>query len=161
MSPAVGEPFLLGVNYWPRTKAMTWWADFDPDEVREEFAMIREIGLTHVRIFLLWESFQPQPDRVSETAVADLRTVADIAAASGLMLEPTFFTGHMSGPNWALRRSRVRPAGPVRALPRITLGAFRGRRPRRTIGRTGEQRLHRSHRARRGRRATAEWAFDG
>jgi len=101
MSPAVGEPFLLGINYWPRAKAMTWWADFDPDEVREEFAMTREIGLTHVRIFLLWESFQPQPDRVSETAVADLRTVADIAAASGLMLEPTFFTGHMSGPNWA------------------------------------------------------------
>jgi endo-1,4-beta-mannosidase len=101
MSPAVGDPFLLGINYWPRAKAMTWWADFDRDEVREEFAMIRDIGLTHVRIFLLWESFQPQPDRVDGTAVANLRTVADIAAENGLLLEPTFFTGHMSGPNWA------------------------------------------------------------
>jgi len=53
----LGQPFLLGVNYWPRRKAMSWWADFDPGEVREEFAMIRELGLTHVRIFLLWESF--------------------------------------------------------------------------------------------------------
>jgi endo-1,4-beta-mannosidase len=101
MSPAVGDPFLLGVNYWPRAKAMTWWADFDQGEVREEFAMIRAIGLTHVRVFLLWESFQPDVDRVDATAIDHLRTVADIAAESGLLLEPTFFTGHMSGPNWA------------------------------------------------------------
>jgi len=98
---ALGDAFLLGVNYWPRRKAMYWWADFDPGEVREEFAMIREIGLTHVRIFLLWESFQPQPDRINPGAIADLRTVCDIAAELGLRIVPTFFTGHMSGPNWA------------------------------------------------------------
>lgn len=101
MTDAPGDPFLLGVNYWPRAKAMTWWADFDPGEVREEFAMIRELGLGYVRIFLLWESFQPRPDSVEGAAVANLRTVADIAAEIGLGLEPTFFTGHMSGPNWA------------------------------------------------------------
>jgi endo-1,4-beta-mannosidase len=111
-----GPAFLLGVNYWPRTKAMSWWADFDPEEVREDFAMIHELGLTHVRIFLLWESFQPQPDLVDGSALRDLRTVADIAAETGLSLEPTFFTGHMSGPNWApdwlLDPSRpVRPGG--------------------------------------------------
>ena len=49
----------------------------------------------------MWESFQPQPDRINPTALADLRTVCDIAAELGLKLEPTFFTGHMSGPNWA------------------------------------------------------------
>jgi endo-1,4-beta-mannosidase len=101
VSGAGGEPFLLGVNYWPRAKAMSWWSDFDPGEVREEFAMIRALGLGHVRIFLLWESFQPRPDVVDVTALRDLRTVADIAAETGLMVEPTFFTGHMSGPNWA------------------------------------------------------------
>ena len=37
----LGDPFLLGVNYWPRRKAMYWWAEFDAAEVREEFAMIR------------------------------------------------------------------------------------------------------------------------
>ena len=98
---AIGEEFLLGINYWPRRKAMYWWSDFDPGEVREEFAMIRAIGLTHVRLFLLWESFQPSPDRIDRKAVADLRTVCDIAADNGLKLQPTFFTGHMSGPNWA------------------------------------------------------------
>src|SRR6185312_10074500 len=97
----LSDPFLLGVNYWPRRKAMYWWSDFDAGEVREEFAMIRAIGLTHVRIFLLWESFQPQADRISAKAVGDLRTVCDIAAELSLKVEPTFFTGHMSGPNWA------------------------------------------------------------
>ena len=98
---SIGEPFLLGVNYWPRRKAMYWWADFDAGEVRDEFSMIRELGLTHVRIFLLWESFQPRPDHVDASAVRNLRTVCDIAADLDLKLEPTFFTGHMSGPNWA------------------------------------------------------------
>src|SRR3954453_18771430 len=97
----VGDPFLLGVNYWPRNKAMFWWTDFDAGEVRDEFAMIRDLGLTHVRFFLLWESFQPTPQSVSPTALRDLRTVCDIAAETGLLLQPTFFTGHMSGPNWA------------------------------------------------------------
>jgi endo-1,4-beta-mannosidase len=99
--PELGDPFILGVNYWPRAKAMWWWADFDAGEVREELAMIRDLGLRVVRIFLLWESFQPRPDVVYGAAVANLRTVADLAADAGLLLEPTFFTGHMSGPNWA------------------------------------------------------------
>src|SRR5829696_8868092 len=92
------EPFLMGVNYWPRRKAMYWWSDFDAGEVREEFAMVRELGLTHLRLFLLWESFQPAPDRVDAKALSDLRLVADIATETGLKLQPTFFTGHMSGP---------------------------------------------------------------
>ena len=110
---AQGDPFLMGFNYWPRKKAMYSWANFDAGEVREEFAMIRDLGLTHVRFFLLWESFQPAPDRVSVTALRDLRTVCDIAAELGLKLQPTFFTGHMSGPNWApdwlLSKNPIKP----------------------------------------------------
>ncbi|HEX2569081.1 MAG TPA: hypothetical protein VH877_05925, partial [Polyangia bacterium] len=94
-------PFLMGVNYWPRRKAMYWWADFDLGEVREEFAMIRDIHLTHVRLFLLWESFQPAPDQIDSKALDHLCQVCDVAADLGLKLQPTFFTGHMSGPNWA------------------------------------------------------------
>ena len=57
----MSQPFLLGVNYWPRRKAMYWWPDFDEAEVREEFALIKELGLSLVRIFLLWDDFQPAP----------------------------------------------------------------------------------------------------
>lgn len=94
------DPFLLGVNYWPRRKAMYWWKHFDAAEVREEFTVIRDLGLTIVRIFLLWEDFQPDPDTISSQALDDLQTVADIAAELDLKLNITFFTGHMSGPNW-------------------------------------------------------------
>jgi endo-1,4-beta-mannosidase len=95
------QPFTLGVNYWPRRKAMYWWGDFDPGEVREEFALIRELGMNLVRIFLLWDDWQPAPDAVSPAALGNLGLVLDIAADLGLKLDVTFFTGHMSGPNWA------------------------------------------------------------
>jgi endo-1,4-beta-mannosidase len=93
--------FTLGVNYWPRCKAMYWWSDFDAGEVREEFAVIRELGLNVVRIFLLWDDFQPEPDSVSKEALDNLVKVADIAGENNLGLDVTFFTGHMSGPNWS------------------------------------------------------------
>jgi endo-1,4-beta-mannosidase len=97
----LGDRFLMGINYWPRRKAMDWWSAFDPDEVRQEFSIIRNLGLQYVRIFLLWESFQSQPDQINSRELDHLRTVCDIALAFDLKLQPTFFTGHMSGPNWA------------------------------------------------------------
>ena len=99
----MSESFILGVNYWPRRKAMYWWSDFDAGEVREEFGLIKEMGMKVVRIFLLWDDFQPDPDSVSKDALANLVKVADIAAEHGLGLNVTFFTGHMSGPNWSPR----------------------------------------------------------
>jgi len=97
------ERFNLGVNYWPRRKAMYWWNNFDAGEVREEFSVIRDLGLNVVRPFLLWDDFQPEPDSVSPEALKHLITVADIAAENGLGLDVTFFVGHMSGPNWSPR----------------------------------------------------------
>ena len=98
-----GNDFVLGVNYWPRRKAMYWWSNFDAGEVREEFSVIRELGLKVVRLFLLWDDFQPDPDSVSKEALDNLATVADIAGDNDLGLNVTFFTGHMSGPNWSPR----------------------------------------------------------
>jgi len=98
-----GQPFTFGVNYWPRRKAMFWWSQFDAGEVREEFALIASLGLQVVRLFLLWEDFQPTPDAVDKTCLLNLGKVCDIAAENGLKLDVTFFTGHMSGPNWAPR----------------------------------------------------------
>ncbi|MBI5670873.1 MAG: cellulase family glycosylhydrolase [Chloroflexi bacterium] len=97
----MSQPFALGVNYWPRRKAMYWWSNFDAGEVREEFALIRELGLNVVRLFLLWDDFQPTPDTVSTERLNDLAQVCDIAAGLELGLDVTFFTGHMSGPNWS------------------------------------------------------------
>ena len=95
------EAFVLGVNDWPRRKAMAWWSDFDAEEVRDEFALVADLGLDAVRIFLLWDDWQPVPDAVSEACLRNLGQVLDAAAELGLGLDVTFFTGHTSGPNWA------------------------------------------------------------
>ena len=68
--------------------------------MNRDFARLRETGFDSVRIFLLWEDFQPAPDRVSEQALARLVRVADAAHDNNLSLIPTLFTGHMSGVNW-------------------------------------------------------------
>jgi len=99
----ISHPFTLGVNYWPRRKAMYWWSNFDKREVEEEFSVIKDLGLYAVRIFLMWDDWQPTPTSVSEECLTNLESVANIAADKGLGLDVTFFTGHMSGPNWSPR----------------------------------------------------------
>lgn len=94
------DDFELGINYWPRDKAMDWWKEFDGDEVDRDFQNIEEMGFDSVRIFLMWEDFQPEPHRVSGDALDHLGTVLDVAGRYGLKVVPTFFTGHMSGINW-------------------------------------------------------------
>ncbi|MGH8612515.1 MAG: glycoside hydrolase 5 family protein [Gammaproteobacteria bacterium] len=92
--------FRLGINYWPVSSAMYWWRRFDAEEVKRDFARIRVAGFDSVRVFLLWEDFQPAPDQIARDALARLVTVADVAANNKLSLVPTLFTGHMSGINW-------------------------------------------------------------
>ncbi|HEX6506566.1 MAG TPA: hypothetical protein VF221_02945, partial [Chloroflexota bacterium] len=118
--------FVLGVNYWPRKKAMYWWKDFDRGEVETEFGEIASLGLQVARIFLFWEDFQPAADTMSDTAMDDLGSVLDAAVAAGIQVMPTFFTGHMSGinwwPEWALTDEED-PAG----ILRVTNGGYTDR----------------------------------
>ncbi len=109
------EPFVLGVNYWPRRKAMGWWRDFDAAEVEADLALVASLGLTLVRVFLLWDDWQPRPDQVSAERLAELERVCDLAQRFGIGLDVTFFTGHMSGPNWAPAWSLVPPDSGARA----------------------------------------------
>jgi endo-1,4-beta-mannosidase len=95
------DRFRLGCNYWPRNKAMSWWSNFDAGEVGDEFDVIAELGMDCVRVFLLWDDWMPSPDVVSTRCLRDLGRVCDAAAARRLELDVTFFTGHMSGPNWS------------------------------------------------------------
>ena len=80
---------------------MYWWSDFDRSEVEEEFDLIASLGLNVVRLFLLWDDWQPEPGSVDPARLNDFETVCDVAADRGLGLDVTFFTGHMSGPNWS------------------------------------------------------------
>lgn len=93
-------PFTLGINYWPRRKAMYWWKQFDRAEVVEEFAQIADLGLQSVRFFLLWEDFQPEPNRVDLGQIDHLLTVLDVAQHHHLSATPTLLVGNMSNVQW-------------------------------------------------------------
>jgi len=112
--------FLLGINYWPRRSAMYMWERFDLGEIREDFARIRSLGLSIVRFFIMWDDFQPAPDRMDRAMLERFDDVMNALADAGLQGTPTFFTGHMSGvnflPEWTLDRSR--PSGRFRTFGR-------------------------------------------
>ena len=64
--------FRLGINYWPIRSAMAMWKHLDATGVAEDFGQISEAGFDCVRIFLLWEDFQPEPETVSIDRLDDL-----------------------------------------------------------------------------------------
>jgi len=85
------EGFIKGINYWPSRKAMYWWNNFDNCEVELDFRQLSAFKFNTVRIFLLWEDFQPHPDQISALALDHLQITADIAARNKLKIIPTFF----------------------------------------------------------------------
>jgi endo-1,4-beta-mannosidase len=92
--------FLLGINYWPRRSAMYMWQRFDIDEIAEDMERIKELGVEVVRFFLMWEAFQPEPNRMDGGALRRFDALMERIAGAGLKAMPTLFCGHMSGVNW-------------------------------------------------------------
>ncbi len=123
------RPFTMGINYWPRKKAMYWWKEFDGEEVKDEFAEIAALGVQVVRIFLMWEDFQPQPWTITSHQLDNLAHVMDSAQAAELGVMPAFFTGNMSGifwlPPWAISDQRR----PTPSLLRVA-DSYSDRQPR-------------------------------
>ncbi len=129
------ETFSLGVTYWPRRAGPLLWQRYDRGAVREELAHIAAIGFDTVRLCLLWEDFQPGPERINGRAMRRLEHALDTAHAVGLRvvlaLFPTAVLGQLQVPSWAngpdiagaLRRARhgrplviVRPPGLIHVL---------------------------------------------
>ena len=110
------KKFIVGANYWPAEQALELWKSFDPRKVEAEMKRAADAGLEWVRVFLRWEDFQPEPSRPSAEAFDNLVSLADSAAAAGLRIAPTFFTGFMCGilwfPPWMLESS-LRRDGPL------------------------------------------------
>jgi endo-1,4-beta-mannosidase len=92
--------FLLGINYWPRRSAMYMWQRFDLDELGEDMARIKDLGLDVVRFFLMWEAFQPESNAMDAGALRSFDAIMECIAEAGLKAMPTLFCGHMSGVNW-------------------------------------------------------------
>jgi endo-1,4-beta-mannosidase len=114
LNDPASTPFLLGVNYWPARSGIYWWQDYDKSALAEDFERIQQGGLKIVRLFLVWEDFQPKARKVSISCLDHLVDAAEKADQRGLFVLPTLFTGHMCRlnwlPPWALwARERERP----------------------------------------------------
>jgi len=95
-----GPPFELGINYWPRRRAMYMWREFDLAEVRDELAQISDIGFDTVRLFALTQDFLPEPGAVASDMVTRLVDVTTAAKDAGLRVVPTLIVLNMSGRIW-------------------------------------------------------------
>ncbi len=113
--------FFTGINYWSSTDAINMWENFSVGQVEKDFQVLREYGITHLRVFPLWPVFQPLkalygpqeiyefglgeeplPDTpagkagVSEEACQKFAQLCDLAEKYGLKLIVALITGHMS-----------------------------------------------------------------
>ncbi len=94
------DTFELGVNYWPRRRAMYMWRELDLPEVSDEMAQIASIGFDVVRVFALTQDFLPRPLTVAADMVARLVDVTRLAKDAGLRVVPTLIVLNMSGRIW-------------------------------------------------------------
>ena len=94
------DDFVVGINYWPPRTAMSMWRHFDPATIKEDMATIAELGCSCLRIFLLWEDFQPHPRQCSVPMLNHLVKLMELAGDRGLKVMPTLFTGYAAGLTW-------------------------------------------------------------
>jgi endo-1,4-beta-mannosidase len=92
--------FELGLNYWPRRRAMYMWRELDLGEVNDDMAHIASMGFDVVRVFALMEDFLPGPLTVATGMVERLVAVSRSAKDAGLAIVPTLIVLNMSGRIW-------------------------------------------------------------
>ena len=101
---ADGKPFVpLGINYY--RPGMGWaprlWKKFDPQATRQDFALMKALGLNCVRVFLSHGSFFMQPDALLPEGLAKFDQFLAIAEESGIYVHPTGPDGWEEFPAWA------------------------------------------------------------
>jgi len=153
--------FILGVNYWPAEKGIYWWREFELPQLHRDFSLAAEYGLDLIRIFLLWEDFQPEINRVSVPALKDLVRVADLAQDRRIKILPTFFCGHMRGvnwlPSWMVERGKGEGRYPLFSMGKIRKGRARNLYSDREVWKAQKLLIHETTDALQGHPAVWGW----
>lgn len=87
----------FGLNYTPGTSWYYIWNDWDEREIVGDLAAVGRLGADHIRVQLIWPSFQPNPGFVSKGHLKRLAQLVDIAGANGLDVQLSLLTGFLSG----------------------------------------------------------------
>ena len=97
----------FGVNYVPSRKWWFAWNDFDAGDIAQDLDAIANMGADHIRIMLLWPSFQPNRRWVSEAHLDRLDQLMELASTRNIDVCVTMLTGWLSG--WSFRPTFDRP----------------------------------------------------
>ncbi len=112
--------FMLGCNYWASHAGIEMWKNWDAKQVENDFKILSENGIRHIRIFPLWRDFQPvmsvlaasakhreylmegciaptNPYFLDETMLDRFEYVCDLAKKYNLKIIVGLITGFMSG----------------------------------------------------------------
>ena len=117
----ISESFFTGINYWGSKEAINMWQNFDSQSIENDLKLLKNAGITHLRIFPLWSVFQPLtalygphsvyeysfgeeplPDTpagkagVSEEACQKFEKFCRLAEKYDIKLIVAMITGHMS-----------------------------------------------------------------
>lgn len=115
------KEFFTGINYWGSEKGINMWSEFNEESVENDMKLLKEAGITHLRVFPLWSVFQPLkalygpytvyeygfgedilPDTmagkagVSEEACEKFKKFCDLAKKYDMKLIVAMICGHMS-----------------------------------------------------------------
>ena len=111
--------FFIGCNYWAKHAGMYMWRDWRPEAVEKEVAALAKNGVEVMRVFPLWNDFQPltrvhtygnesacllqnngplsNSAGVDEEMMRRFRFFCDVAQRNGVRLIVGLVTGWMSG----------------------------------------------------------------
>lgn len=125
-----GKKFAFGVNYWGSEHATRMWRNFDAVSVERDFIALRNAGVKWIRLFPMWDDFQPikelttwsgthvevvyedetpldnSPEGVagvSGVMMDRLETVMNLCTKYGFRVDLAIFTGFMSSMNYIPR----------------------------------------------------------
>ncbi len=96
---------IKGINYYPQATPWNMFGDdFDTDIISNDFKIIREAGLHHIRLFVPYEGFGSA--NVNKDKLKKLRQVLDLASIHDLKVMVTLFDfyGDYTVLNWTLNQ---------------------------------------------------------
>lgn len=87
----------FGVNYVPTKNWWYSWSDWDRNSIKRDLEDIAALHVDHIRIQLLWPTFQPNAAEVNTEALDRLVDLLNDADSLALDVEVTVLDGQLSG----------------------------------------------------------------